>query len=68
MMLCPSEWLPAFQTPSQIAMGWSDSHLHRFHIHGNDFGVAHEGGITFTDDPEKVNLADFEFRLRELPV
>jgi hypothetical protein len=28
----------------QIAMGWTDSHLHRFHIHGNDYGVAHEGG------------------------
>jgi hypothetical protein len=24
-------------------MGWSDSHLHRFHIHGKDYGVAHEG-------------------------
>ena len=33
----------------QIAMGWSDSHLHRFHIHGKDYGVAHEGGITFAD-------------------
>ena len=28
----------------QIAVGWSDSHLHRFHIHGKDYGVAHEGG------------------------
>ena len=27
----------------QIAMGWSDSHLHRFHIHGKDYGVAHKG-------------------------
>ena len=25
----------------QIAMVWSDSHLHRFHIHGKDYGVAH---------------------------
>lgn len=49
----------------QIAMGWSDSYLHRFHIHGNDYGVEHEGGITFSDDPDKVRLADFVFRLRE---
>jgi Plasmid pRiA4b ORF-3-like protein len=49
----------------QIAMGWTDSHLHRFHIHGKEYGVAHEGGMTFTDDPEKVFLADFGFRLRE---
>ena len=49
----------------QIAMGWSDSHLHRFHIHGKDYGVAHEGGLTFSDDPERVLLAQFGFRLRE---
>jgi Plasmid pRiA4b ORF-3-like protein len=49
----------------QIAMGWSDPHLHRFQIHGKDYGVAHEGGILFTDNPEKVQLADFEFRIRE---
>jgi hypothetical protein len=49
----------------QIAMGWSDSHLHQFHIHGRDFGVAHEGGIGFSDDPAKVHLVDFGFRLRE---
>jgi hypothetical protein len=30
----------------QIAMGWSDSHLHQFHIHGKDFGVEHEGGVS----------------------
>ena len=30
----------------QIAMGWSDSHLHRFHMHGKDCARA-PGGITF---------------------
>jgi hypothetical protein len=49
----------------QIAMGWSDSHLHRFHIHGKDYGVVHEGGLTFSDDPERVRLGQFGFRLRE---
>jgi hypothetical protein len=49
----------------QIAMGWSDSHLNRFHIHGKDYGVAHEGGIWFDDNPKKVHLAGFGFRLRE---
>lgn len=34
----------------QIAMGWSDSHLHQFHIHGKDFGVEYEGGVGFSDD------------------
>ena len=49
----------------QIAMGWSDAHLNRFHIHGKDYGVAHEGGLTFSDDPEGVRLAQFRFRLRK---
>jgi hypothetical protein len=48
-----------------IAMGWSGSHLHRFHIHGKNYGVAHEGGLTFSDDPERVLLGQFGFRLRE---
>ena len=49
----------------QIDMGWTNSHLHRFHIHGKDYGVAHEGGLTFSDDPERVRLVQFGFRLRE---
>lgn len=46
----------------QIAFGWSDAHLHRFRIHGKDFGVAHDGGMTFGDDPARVCLAAFQFR------
>jgi hypothetical protein len=49
----------------QIAMGWNDAHLNRFHIHGKDYGVAHEGGLTFSDDPDRVCLAQFGLRLRE---
>jgi hypothetical protein len=49
----------------QIAVGWSDSHLHRFQIHGKDYGVTHDGGVCFDDNAEKVRLADFGFRLRQ---
>jgi Plasmid pRiA4b ORF-3-like protein len=49
----------------QIAMGWTDTHLHRFIIHGKDYGIAQIGGISFTDDPKKVQLADFDWRLKE---
>lgn len=49
----------------QIAIGWSDIHLNRFHIHGQDFGVYHDGGICFSDNPEKVPLSAFGFRIRE---
>lgn len=38
----------------QIAIGCSDSHLNRFHIHGQDYGVYRDGGISFTDNPERV--------------
>src|SRR5262249_42748492 len=30
-----------------------------------DYGVAHEGGLTFSDNPGRVRLAHFAFRLRE---
>jgi site-specific recombinase XerD len=43
----------------QIAMGWTDSHLHRFIINGEEYGIHQIGGISFTSDPHKVQLADF---------
>lgn len=49
----------------QIAMGWTDSHLHRFIIHGKDYGIAQIGGISFSDDPRKVKLADLGWRVKE---
>jgi hypothetical protein len=49
----------------QLAMGWTDTHLHCFHIHGKDYGVGHSGGMSFADDPRAVRLATFQFRVRE---
>lgn len=49
----------------QAAMGWEDVHLHQFRIHGRQFGIAREGGISFRDDPWKVRLADFRLQPRE---
>jgi hypothetical protein len=49
----------------QIALGWSDFHLNRFVIHGKEFGVAHIGGISFSDDLRTIKLSNFHFRLRE---
>jgi Plasmid pRiA4b ORF-3-like protein len=49
----------------QIAVGWSDAHLNRFHIHGKDFGVYHIGGICFSDNSEKIPLSFFDFRIGE---
>ena len=49
----------------QLVMGWTNSHLHRFLIHGKEYGIAYEGGIGFADDPRQIRLRDFQFRLRE---
>jgi Plasmid pRiA4b ORF-3-like protein len=49
----------------QLAMAWSEEHLHRFVIHGKDYGISRIGGLGFSDDPHRVQLADFGVRLRE---
>jgi hypothetical protein len=45
----------------RIAFGWSDSHLHRFRIHGRHYGVSRPGGPGFSQDAHQVRLADFQF-------
>jgi hypothetical protein len=49
----------------QIAFGWGDSHLHRFRIHGRDYGVSRPGGPGIAQDAHQVRLADFQFRRNE---
>ena len=46
----------------QLSMKWSDYHLHRFVINGCEYGIAHEGGVWFDDDPDKVMISQFQFR------
>ena len=49
----------------QIAFGLTDSHLHQFIIRGKRYGIAKDGGIYFSDNPEEIKLKDFHFRLKE---
>lgn len=49
----------------QIAFGWNDAHLNLFRIHGQDYGVCHDGGISFSNNPSQVKLSDFKFRINE---
>lgn len=49
----------------QVAMGWTDSHLHRFIIHGKDYGIAQIGGMSFSDDSREVKLSDLGWRRLE---
>jgi len=43
----------------QVLMGWEDDHLHRFRIHGRDYGVARIGGPIFAPDAAAVPLSRF---------
>ncbi|MEL6139667.1 MAG: plasmid pRiA4b ORF-3 family protein [Cyanobacteria bacterium J06628_6] len=65
LLVSGSHTLADFHYILQIAMGWSDDHLNRFTIHGKEYGVYHSGGISFSDDPAKVQLADLQLRERE---
>ena len=47
----------------QLAMGWKDYHLHTFRIYAKDYGTYKPGGMLFEDDPKKVFLSDFRFRV-----
>jgi len=49
----------------QIAYNWDDEYLHQFHIYGKDYGISYPGGITFSEDPYKISLDDFEFDVRD---
>ena len=46
----------------QIAFGRDDSQLHRYRIHGPDFGLSHVGGPTFSSEARQVRLAEVQFR------
>jgi hypothetical protein len=48
----------------QVALGWTDTHLHRFRIHGREFAVPRVGDAAL-DDARQVRLSQFGFRLRE---
>src|SRR5208282_1653060 len=49
----------------QILMGWDDDHLHRFRIHGRDYGIAYLDKPSFDEDAAAVPLSQFGFRPRE---
>ncbi|MEM1394610.1 MAG: hypothetical protein AAF630_03320 [Cyanobacteria bacterium P01_C01_bin.38] len=47
-------------------MGWTDIHLHRFIIHGKQFGIPKIGGTHFSDNPDEVRLSSFGLRIPEV--
>ena len=49
----------------QAAMGWEDLHLHRFRVHGKEYGIYRDGGMLFDDDPYSITLSAFKLRAGE---
>ena len=49
----------------QIAMDWTDYHLHQFTIRGKRYGIPRIPGPSFVDNPHQVQLGDFCFRTHE---
>ncbi|MFE0174898.1 plasmid pRiA4b ORF-3 family protein [Streptomyces sp. NPDC059002] len=49
----------------QTAFSWSDDHLHRFTVHGMDYGLWRPGGTGFSHNAHHVRLAGFALRVRE---
>ena len=49
----------------QIAFDWSGEHLHRFRIHGKDYGIPSWGGMGCTEDARRIPLSHFRLRCGE---
>jgi len=49
----------------QLAFDWSGEHLHRFRLHGSDYGTTQLGGICFDEDPRRVPLSRFRLHCGE---
>ena len=45
----------------QIINGWNDTYLNQFRIYGKNYGVYHDGGISFNEDAHAIYIDDFEF-------
>ena len=65
LLVCGDSTITDLHYILQITMGWSDDHLHRFRIHGKQYGIARLGGLSFSDNPDAVRLKDFRFRINE---
>ncbi|MDQ6733035.1 MAG: plasmid pRiA4b ORF-3 family protein [Nitrospirota bacterium] len=49
----------------QIVCDWSDPHLHRFLLHGKEYGVGRAGCTSFRRTAANVRLAEVGFRPKE---
>ncbi len=65
LLVHPESTIAEFHLVLQASFGWSDDHLHRFEIHGREYGISYLGGISFRDDPRIVRLHTLGLRVGE---
>jgi hypothetical protein len=65
LLVCGDNAIADLHYIIQIAMGWSDDHLHQFRIHGKRYGIARMGGISFSGNPDVIRLKDLGLRINE---
>ena len=65
LLVCSDNTISGLHYTIQIAMGWSDDHLHQFRIHAKRYGIYRTGGVSFSDDPNTVRLKDLGLRINE---
>lgn len=65
-LLVPADTtIAGLHTILQTVFEWSGEHLHRFVIHGTEYGISYAGSEGFHDDARKVRLEDLGLRLGE---
>ena len=65
-LLVPAQaTIAELHTVLQTVFGWSGEHLHRFVIHGREYGISYIGGPGFRDDARSVRLGGLGLRLGE---
>ena len=64
-LLVRADTIAGLHAVVQTAFGWDGEHLHRFVIHGVEYGIGYVGGVGFRDDPHLVRLADLGLRPTE---
>lgn len=61
-LISSQETLAELHRVIQVAFGWMDLHLHRFEIHGREYGLYRPGGLGFDESARRVPLASLDLR------
>lgn len=62
LLVSTTTTIAQLHTIVQAAFGWGGEHLHRFVIHGTEYGIYYSGGPVFRDDAREVRLGELGLR------